>query len=81
MRAHKLKDSSFPVEDVSPELIKTLDKYNMIFSERELFSYQQYIPLFRDSGRYDLVDALNQVFDLYHTKHKKMNNKEHYIVY
>jgi hypothetical protein len=66
----KLKDSAFPIDDVSPKLLKTLDEYNMIFSEREIFSYQQYIPLFRDYGRYDLVDAISQVFDSWHKKHK-----------
>lgn len=66
----KLKDSSFPIDDVSPELVKTLDEYNMINNKRSLYLYQQLIPFLKDSGRDDLVNALNQVIDSWHMKHK-----------
>jgi hypothetical protein len=68
----KLKDSSFPVDDVTPELLMTLDEYNMIPYEAWLKEYYlQIIPLLRDGGRQDLVDALNQVAESWYLKHKK----------
>jgi 7-cyano-7-deazaguanine synthase in queuosine biosynthesis len=71
----KLKHSSFPVDDVSPELLKTLDEYDMINTKRKLYNYEQYIPLLKDSGRHDLVKTLNQVIDSWYKKHKEEEKK------
>jgi hypothetical protein len=65
----KLKDSSFPIDDVSPELVKTLDKYNMIQWDANSY-YQQFIPILPDSRRHDLVNALKKVVDSWYMKHK-----------
>jgi 7-cyano-7-deazaguanine synthase in queuosine biosynthesis len=67
---NKLKDSSFPVEYVSPERLKTLYKYNMIKGESYLHPYKQVIPILREADRLDLANALNQVIDSWYEKHK-----------
>ncbi|MEN6303838.1 MAG: hypothetical protein ABFD96_13990 [Armatimonadia bacterium] len=49
---------AFPLDDVSPELLRTVQEYDMIWSETNLDFYDQMIPALTDRGRDDLVEVI-----------------------
>jgi hypothetical protein len=68
----KLKDCrSFPCNDVSPELLKTLDEYDMIRWEGNIQRYKTLIPHLKRLKRDDLVKTLLQVIRSWYKKHPK----------
>jgi hypothetical protein len=67
----KLKDSAFPIDDVTPDLVATLDEYDMIKLNMSIYYYQEFIPFLQASGRPDLAQALTRVIEAWHTKHSK----------
>ena len=57
----KLKDCrSFPGDDVSPELLYSVQQYHMIPNEYEANWYRELLPALTQGGRHDLVTALQQ---------------------
>lgn len=55
---------SFPADDVTPELLNTVQEYDMIHSEGMLERYESLIPALAERGRDDLVSVIRQ-FRLY----------------
>ncbi len=52
---------SFPTNDVTPNLIATLEEYRMLRNEYDVTWYREIMPALNDQGRVDLVSALNRV--------------------
>ena len=67
----KLKDSAaFSTKVVTPELLETIETYDMLYNDFQVDFYEEIIPLFINRGRQDLVDVLKNVLEKY--KQKKL---------
>ena len=65
----KLKGcQSFPLNDVSADIINTVDEYNMIYADNQAYYYKEMIPYLEEQKRYDLVAAINKVCNSYEKK-------------
>ena len=60
----KLKDcQAFPLDDISPELLETLQKYKMYFGDHQAACYRDLLPGLANQGRNDLVDEIDRFLD------------------
>ncbi|MFC1715266.1 hypothetical protein ACFL6S_16475 [Candidatus Poribacteria bacterium] len=58
----KLKESpAFPIDEVTPELLYTLEEYNMRYS---FWYHRSLVPLLKERGRHDLVEAIEHLSEL-----------------
>jgi hypothetical protein len=65
----KLKDSAaFSVKDITPDLLETIQTYDMIYNDFQVDFYEEIMPALEKKGRKDLVDVLKTVLDNYHQK-------------
>jgi len=65
----KLKDSAaFSVKEVTPDLLETIQTYEMIYNDFQVDFYQEIVPALENKGRKDLVDVLKTVLDNYQQK-------------
>jgi hypothetical protein len=59
---------SFPVNDVTPELLMTVQQYDMIQWEDEAIWYRQLVPALQKAGRDDLASVVVQLLCAYQEK-------------
>jgi len=52
---------SFPVDDVSPELLNTVRECHMIYNDSQASYYSELLPALRACGREDLVTVIQQI--------------------
>ncbi len=65
----KLKDCrAFPVDDVTPELLATLEAYDMIYADNQMNYYLDIVPYLKHRGRDDLVQVIEDVAAAFHAK-------------
>jgi hypothetical protein len=58
----KLQDSrSFPRKDVTPELLRTVRDYEMIYNQSQVGYYQELVPALQASARHDLVKEIDEL--------------------
>lgn len=58
---------SFPVDDVSPELLFTVQKYHMISNQFEAAWYRELVPVLAEHGRQDLAIVIKE-FNIAHAE-------------
>jgi len=62
----KLKDSAaFSVKEITPELLETIQTYDMIYNDFQVDFYQEIMPALENKGRKDLVEVLKKVLNNY----------------
>jgi len=62
----KLKDSAaFSVKEITPELLETIQTYDMIYNDFQVDFYEEIMPALENKGRKDLVDVLKKVLNNY----------------
>ena len=67
----KLKDSAaFSVKEVTPELLNTIQTYDMIYNDFQVDFYEEIMPLLEGKGKSDLSEVLKKVLNNY--KQKKL---------
>jgi hypothetical protein len=67
----KLREcTSFPENDISVGLLNYLEMYDMLFDVEQIYLYKMTIPLLKERGREDLVDALEKIFQVFYKKQK-----------
>lgn len=65
----KLKECrSFPADDVSPELLNTVNEHDMIHSEYQAMYYWELVPMLERRDRHDLVTVIQQFLRGYSQK-------------
>ena len=52
---------AFPIEEVTPDLLNTLEEYDMIYAENQLYFYVEMIPYLQNKGRGDLISVINRI--------------------
>ena len=62
----KLKDSAaFSTKEITPELLDTIQTYDMIYNDFQVDFYQEIMPALENKGRNDLVHVLKKVLNHY----------------
>jgi hypothetical protein len=59
---------SFPTDDVSPELLSTVEEYDMIYTKYQANCYRELVPILAERGRDDLVRVIQQFLRSYAQK-------------
>jgi len=68
----KLKNCrSFPEDDVSPELLNTVQEYDMIHNDWTALCFRELIPALKECGRSDLVVVIQQFLHAYDQKQSR----------